>query len=154
MFSKEELKEKNTTFWNAFKAISKKHQSSEGRRINWVNYPTHVKPLYIRLHADQNTARFSIEIQDKDEGIRNLICEQFTELKKVLEAEMPRKGNWIENAENSAHQEIGRIYWEINGVNMYTLKDHKKIFNFLMEHLLGFDRFYAVYKEIVIGLIR
>lgn len=154
MFSKEERKEKNTAFWKAFKDFSKKHQSTEGRRVNWVNYPTFVKPLYIRLHTDQNTARFSIEIQDKDDGIRNLIWEQFTELKKVLEAEMPSEGKWKINAENTANQEVGRIYWEIKGVNMYNLGDHKKIFNFLMNHLLGFDRFYAVYKEVIIGLIR
>tara|TARA_B100000508_G_scaffold24343_1_gene17488 strand:- start:18593 stop:19057 length:465 start_codon:yes stop_codon:yes gene_type:complete len=154
MFSKEERKAIHTSFWKRFKSKATQHKNAEGKRINWLNYPTKLKQIYIRLHADNNLARFSIEIQDKDPGIRDLIWEQFEELKKVLENEMPATGVWNKNAFNAANQPIYRISWEIENVNMYDRKDEEKIFNFFIDHLHGFDRFYVDFREVLFGLLK
>src|SRR5690554_7794162 len=81
MFSKEERKALNAAFWTRFKEKAGVNKGANGKRINWVNYPTRVKQIYIRLHADTKIARFSIDIQDKDEGVRMLVWEQFEELR-------------------------------------------------------------------------
>ena len=110
--------------------------------------------MYVRLHADNHHARFSIDIQDKDAGIRDLIWEQFTELRKVLESEMPQEGIWNKDAYNAAGQPIYRISWTINDVNMYDEKNEGVIFTFFEEHLKGFDRFYVEFKEVLFGLLK
>lgn len=154
MFSKEERKSLNAVFWTKFKEQIGVNKSANGKRINWVNYPTHIKQLYIRLHADTEVAMFSIDIQAKDHGVRLLIWEQMIELKKVLSNEMTSPGLWEEVSHNVAGQEISRISWTLEDVNMYTKDDQDKIFNFFIPLLTGFDRFYTTYDEVLIGLVR
>ncbi|HLW29799.1 MAG TPA: DUF4268 domain-containing protein [Brumimicrobium sp.] len=154
MFSKEERKAINTAFWTRFKEKSGVNKGANGKRINWVNYPTHLKQIYVRLHADTESARFSIDIQDKDEGVRSLIWEQFIELKKVLDQEMIIPAVWEEKAYNSANQPISRISWTLEDVNMYEKEDQHKIYDFFILLSLRFDRFYSTYDEILIGLLK
>lgn len=154
MFSKEERKAVHTEFWKGFKSFGSKHKNAEGKRLNWLRYPTRIKQIYLRLHADNRIARISIEIQDKDEGIRELIWDQFQELKTVLDKEMPTQGVWDKNAFNAANQPIYRIYWQLNNVNMYKKQDKETIYTFFIEHLKGFDRFFIDFKEVLYGLTK
>ncbi len=154
MFSKEERKNIHQAFWKRFKSKVSNEKNAEGKRINWLNYPTKLKQIYVRLQADNKTAQFSIDIQDKDEGIRDLIWEQLTELKKVLELEMPADGIWSKEAYNAAGQHIYRISWKINNVNMYESLDEEQIFSFFHKHLKGFDRFYVEFREVLFGLLK
>lgn len=154
MFSKEEKKAFHAEYWGAFRSYTSSTRNAEGRRINWLNYPTRLKEIYIRLDVNQERAKFSIDIQSKDEGIRSIIWEQFEELKKVLETEMVNPGIWTESAFNAAGQEISSIYWELEGVDIYNPDDQQKVFKFFKEHLTRFDRFYEVYKDILIELIK
>lgn len=154
MLSKEERKELNTAFWTRFKAQAGKNKGADGSKITWVNYPTHVKQLYIRLFVDTKMARFSIEIQDKDSSIRDLLWDQFVELKKVMENEIGTQGGWEKNAFNDAGFPICRIYWTLEGVNYANKKDQQKIIRFFLDHLLPFDRFYSTYGDILIELMK
>ncbi|RFC53753.1 DUF4268 domain-containing protein [Brumimicrobium aurantiacum] len=154
MFSKEEEKAIKTAFWTRFKEQAGVNKGVNGKRINWVNYPTRIKQLYVRLHADTKIARFSIDVQTKDADVRAIIWEQLTELKKVMEEEMSTPGTWEESAENMAGQEISRISWTLEDVNMFVKEDQQKIFNFFIPLLRSFDRFYSTYDEILIGLVR
>ena len=43
---------------------------------------------------------------------------------------------------------------EIENVNMYDRKDEEKIFNFFIDHLHGFDRFYVDFREVLFGLLK
>src|SRR5690554_5333928 len=131
MFSKEERKTLNTEFWTRFKEKAGINKGANGKRINWVNYPIGVKQIHVRLHADTEISRFSIEIQDKDESIRLLVWEQFEELKKVLEQEMLVPGTWEKHEYNIAGQPISRISWTLEQVNMYKKEDRQKIYDFL-----------------------
>lgn len=154
MFSKEERKEIHQGFWKRFKSKVSNEKNAEGKRINWLNYPTKLKQIYVRLQADNKSAQFSIDIQDKDEGIRELIWEQLTELKKVLESEMPDGGIWNKEAYNAAGQHIYRISWKLEEVNMYEPLDEEQIFLFFHKHLKGFDRFYVEFRDILFGLLK
>ena len=54
-----------------------KYQSVTGSKVNWINYNTGVKNIYFRLEVDQHSARVFIDLQHKDEDIRELFYEQF-----------------------------------------------------------------------------
>jgi hypothetical protein len=154
MFSKEERKAVNAAFWTRFKEKAGVNKGADGKRINWVNYPTRLKQIYVRLHADTEIARFSIDIQDKNEGVRLLIWEQFTELKKVMDQEMILPAVWEEKTLNSAGQSISRISWTLEDVNMYTKEDQHRIYDFFILLSVRFDCFYSTYDEVLIGLVR
>ena len=152
MLSKEELKIKNTLFWNGFKKFMQKYKSSNGKRMNWVSYPSDVKNIYIRLYTDSKVARLSFEIQPKDSSVREIIWEQMTELKKVMESSMNYDTIWDEKTYSNDGKLYSRIYWELQEVNYFNEVDHEKIYVFLRDRLLEFDEFYQEVKEILISL--
>ena len=152
MLSKEELKLKNTLFWNGFKKFMQKYKSSNGKRMNWVSYPSDVKNIYIRLYTDSKVARLSFEIQPKDSSVREIIWEQMTELKKVMESSMNYDTIWDEKTYSNDGKLYSRIYWELQEVNYFNEVDHEKIYVFLRDRLLEFDEFYQEVKEILISL--
>lgn len=154
MFSKEERKEIHQAFWKRFKSKVSNDKNAEGKRVNWLNYPTKLKQIYVRLQSNNSEAMFSIDIQDKDEGIRDLIWEQFIELKKVFQSEMPSECIWNKEAYNAAGQHIYRISWTLKDVNMYEALDEERIFTFFDEHLKGFDRFYVEFRDVLYGLLK
>lgn len=82
MLTREQQKQLNIEFWNEFRKFMSHFKSSNGKRINWLSYPSDVKNVYIRLQADGKGARLCLDIQPKDDGIRAIIWEQMTELKK------------------------------------------------------------------------
>ena len=151
MFSKEELKEIKTNFWDGFKIHMKKKRGVGNRKINWINYPSEIKLIFVRLDANHKSAKLCFDIQGKDDEIRKLIYEQMTELKFVLESQINYPTNWDEEL-NIKDQTISRIYWELKNVNFYDESDKLKIYKFLEERLIEFDRFYSEYKDILISL--
>jgi hypothetical protein len=152
MLSKEERKERNQNFWNAFRKEMRSFQSSNGKGIDWINYPTKVKDVYIRMEADEHSALFCMDIQPKDDGIRALIYEQMTELKRLLEEEMG-PANWNEFDRVFVGRTVSRISWTLEDVNFYADADLPKIKAFYKESLLHFDSFYQEYKDILLALV-
>lgn len=152
MYTREELKTIRTAFWNDFKSYMSKHKSSNGRRMNWLNYPSEVPFIFIRLDADAKGARFLFDIQAKDEGVRAIIWEQMYELKNVLEAEMGTEGVWQENCSSPAVAQFNRIFWERNDLNFFNPDDKKAIFAFFEDRLVHFDVFYQDFKDILTNL--
>lgn len=152
MYSKEELKQLKTDFWNQFKLHMQKKRSSNGRRMNWLTYPSEVKDVYIRVDADGKGARLTFDIQGKDAGVRAILWEQLHELKIVMEQEMGTDGVWIENASTSIVSDFNRIVWERPDLNFYKIEDHPEIITFLADRLIHFDAFYQEFKDILINL--
>jgi hypothetical protein len=148
MLNREELKAKNIEF----KKYMQKVRSTNGRRMNWLNYPSDVKNIYIRLQVDATGARLCMDIQPKDAGIREIIWEQMGELKKVLENTMNYDTIWIEHMHLEDGRDFSRILWELNNVSFYAENDRPIIFEFLKNRLLEFDEFYQEFKEILISL--
>lgn len=153
MLNREELKAKNTEFWSDFRKYMNKVRSSNGRRMNWLNYPSDVKNIYIRLQADAKGTRLCMDIQPKDEGVREIVWEQMTELKKVMESSMKYESTWIEKLTSEDGRTFSRIMWETADFNYFNEEDQLKIFEFLKNRLLEFDEFYQEFKEILISLM-
>lgn len=152
MYTKEELKLLKTTFWADFRSHMSKHRSVNGRRMNWLNYPSELPFIHIRVDADDTGARFCFDIQAKDAGVRAIIWEQMTELKTVFEAEMGTDGEWIEHCKSPYIADFGRIIWERTDLNFFTLTDQNAIFTFLEDRLVHFDAFYQDFKDILVNL--
>lgn len=154
MLNKGELKERNIQFWSDFKEYMRPAISSNGRRINWLSYPTGVKFLYLRMECDKLGARLNFDIQAKDPAIREIVWEQMEELKKVLTDSMGDSGEWIFDLSTPDVESFCRITWELKNVNFFVEADHPEIFKFLKEKIIAFDEFYQNYKDILIQLIK
>jgi hypothetical protein len=131
-----------------------KHKSTTGRRINWINYPTEIKFIYLRLEVDKFGARICFDIQAKDQSVREVIWEQMEELRKVMESSMGEDGSWNYNFSTIEISSFSRIKWEIDSVNIFREADQVVIFEFLEEKLIAFDEFYQNFKDIIILLVK
>lgn len=152
MLSKEALKEKNSQFWTDFRKSMNKVTSVTGRQINWINYPTSVKDVYVRMEVDAHGVRLCFDVQPKDNGVRAIIWEQMTELKALMQTEMGIEANFNEESHYWNERLISRIKWEDNSLNYYNEEDVPKIIDFLKDKLIRFDKFYQEYKDILINL--
>lgn len=150
MLTKEQRKELNTEFWSSFKTRMRRIDSCTGRGINWINYPLYVKDLYLRMIAEGKMIVFSFDIQPKDDGIRSILYEQMTELKRVLEEETG-PAIWSEHHHIMNGRNVSRIYWEMEK-NFYDKNNWEEIQLFFEEKLVAFDEFYQEYKDILIAL--
>lgn len=151
MFKKEELKALKTAFWADFRNHMSGHRSVNGRKMNWLNYPSEIEFIYIRVDADGKGARFTLDIQAKDEGVRAIVWEQLYELKTLLEAEMG-PGIWLEDHHTAHVAHMHRILWERTDLNFFDPSHKTAIFAFLEDRLLHFDAFYQEFKDILINL--
>ena len=152
MLSKEELKEKNAAFWDSFRKEMNNQSSVSGRQINWINYPTDVKDIYVRMEVDGNGASLCFDIQPKSDDIRSILWEQMTELKTVMETEMQIEANWNEESHYWNGRLISRIKWENKALDYYKDEDIPKVIEFLKDKLVRFDKFYQEYKDIIVNL--
>ena len=75
-----------------------------------------------------------------------------TELKMVMEEITIEEPQWIENYYYLNKQYISRICWETKSFNFHKDEDQQKIYDYLKEKLIRFDKFYQEYKEILIAL--
>lgn len=153
MLSKEARKAFNEAFWSGFKQHMRACLSASGRRVNWANYPTQVKNTYLRMVCDGQLTALCYDIQFKDPGIQAIFWEQLIELKVVLESNMSVTTHWEENYLNKEGQTIGRIYWELKGVNFYKKENWPEIYEFFKKHLKEFDVFYQEFNDILITLV-
>lgn len=154
MLTKEELKLYKTTFWEEFKQYMSKHRSASGRKMNWLQYSTDIKYIFLRLETDKSTVRLCFDIQFKDPDIRAIVWEQMGELKKVLSDEMGEEGTWEEHYCNETISDFSRIYWEKTDLNYLNPEKRAAIFDFFEDKLIRFDKFYDTYKDILINLIK
>lgn len=152
MLSKEDQKQKNQEFWEGYKQFMRGISSSNGRRMNWINYPTDVKDLYVRLEVSHDGCSVNFDIQPKDSSIREIIWEQMGELKVVLEKTMNYDTFWDERHFGPTNMESSRISWKNEELNYFKEEDIPKIYAFLKARLLSFDEFYQEYKDILIAL--
>jgi hypothetical protein len=154
MLSKEEFKQYKITFWEEFKQHMSKHRSVSGRKMNWLQYKTDIKHIFLRLETNKSTVRVCFDIQFKDQAIREIVWEQMGELKKVLTDEMGEEGIWEEHYWNETISDFSRIYWEKTDLNYLNPEKRLAIFDFFEDKLIRFDKFYDVYKDILINLIK
>ena len=148
MYSKEFIKETKTLFYTSFGKFMKKNRSRLGKKVKWMNYPTKVKDIYIRLYADNKSASVFIDLQHSDEGIRLLFYDQFLELKKVFEQYNNSEWQWCKETCNDIGLPCSRIITSIENVSIYDKSTWKKIFQFYEDKLLNFDEFWIEFNEV------
>lgn len=151
MFSREEKKAFNQLFWTSFGKYMSKHESLSGTKVNWSNYKTRIKDLYVRLQIDTKKATFSIDLQHQDEGIRSLFWEQFLELKTAFHSIMEYDLEWHEEfkEKNQTTSKIQIVLWD---VNIYNKATWEKAFPFFEKHMVKFDEFWSEFSELFVIL--
>jgi len=153
MLPKEELKKRRTNFWTLLDTEMKTVRGVHGNKVSWLSYKSNVKELYIRMEFDGKGCRLCLDLQHKDESIRELFFEQFVELKKIMQRSFSNPLTFlaVHKIEASGIYSA-RIMSEDPEINFFRDEDMPKAIEFLKTQLISLDEFWCEFKDIFIAL--
>ena len=142
MYSREEASQMRQAFWTAFGQYLMPHLSSEGLKVNWVNYKTGLKYVYFKMDAGKRNASIGITLTHPDPGIQELFYEQFLEFKNLLKGYLNEEWDWVLHTTDENWKTISRIYTELQGVSIFNKNDWPAIISFFKPRILALDEFW------------
>jgi hypothetical protein len=146
MYSRQQATQLKQEFWTALGQYMAPVLSAEGEKINWVNYKTGEKNIAFRLHADNKSASITIELTNKDEGIRHLYYEQLLQLKNIFSSSVEEEWTWQRDVHNEDGRLVSRIHCEIADVSIYKKEDWPKLISFFKPRIIALDDFWSNVK--------
>lgn len=120
------------------------HLSAEGLKINWINYKTGIRHLSFKMDADNNTGCIMIEMSQPDTGIQELMFEQFTELRPVLESITGETWRWQLKTKDRNGKIVSRIITCVQNVHIFNQGEWPELISFFKPRLLALDEFWSV----------
>lgn len=140
MFSKQEAQQIKKEFWIAFgKSFPRK----------WLLYNTKVKDFSFKFSADSKKVEVSIDIEMKDEIFRNAYYEKIWSLETILEEEFVGEFFKEEHYTLDNGKVIARIWVEKHNVSVFNKNTWQEIFEFFVEKMDAFERFYYEYEDFI-----
>lgn len=139
MFSKEEAAKIKKDFWVAFgKSFPRK----------WLLYDTKIKDFSFKFSADKKKAEVSLDIEMKDEIFRNAYYEKIWSLEDMLKDYV---GDFHKDEFYTLDngKVISRIWVEKVGVSIFNKDSWREIFEFFVEKMDGFERFYYDFEDFI-----
>jgi len=91
----------------------------------WILYDTKIKDFSFKFYADKKKAEVSIDIEMKDEIFRNAYYEKIWSLEDILKD------------------------FEKHNVSVFNKNTWQEIFEFFVEKMDGFERFYYEYEDFI-----
>ncbi|WP_259069397.1 DUF4268 domain-containing protein [Mucilaginibacter sp. X4EP1] len=143
MYSKEEASLLKQAFWTTFGQYISPQLSTEGLRVNWVNYKTGIKHIFFKMQADKSSASIAIEITHPDAGIQELFFEQFLEYKNILTSYQNEPWEWELHSTDEYGKTISRIYKQIDGVSIFNKNDWPELISFFKPRIIALDEFWS-----------
>ena len=146
MYNQHEKSVLRQEFWTAFGQYMAPVPSSEGLKINWVNYKTGIKDLYFKMEAGDGIADISILVTHADLSRQSLLFNLFKQLKKQLQTVLQEEWQWMEQTEAENGKTTSRIYTSVSGVSIYKKEDWPQIISFLKPRIIALDAFWNEVK--------
>ena len=146
MFSKKELAQSRKEFWMIFGQYMSPVLSSEGEKINWINYKTGVKGLQFKMDVVQDVASISIEINHSDTHEQKVIFEKLLQLKHILDNSLKEEWNWHLHTSDESGKLISRIYRERKGINIIYKESWPALISFFKPRMMALDEFWNSVK--------
>ncbi|MBA3901942.1 MAG: DUF4268 domain-containing protein, partial [Bacteroidetes bacterium] len=138
MYSKAEVSQTKHSFWIVFGRYMAPNTSSEGLKVNWINYKTGFKNLHFKMEADTKKASISIEITHPEVEVQAMFYEYFLELKQIFR-QMIGEWKWEQQIHDEYGRTISRISTEIIPVNVMDKNDWPQIISFFKPRIIALD---------------
>lgn len=140
MFSKQEAQQIKKEFWTAFgKSFPRK----------WLLYNTKIKDFSLKFSVDNKKAKVSLDIEMKDELYRNAYYEKIWSLEDILRDDYIGDFQKDEYYVNASGKTLARYWVELNQVSVYNKETWRDIFEFFVEKMDAFERFYYDFEDFI-----
>ncbi len=146
MYSKRQASQVRQEFWTAFGKYMQPILSSEGEKINWVNYKTGAKHIYFRMDAAKG-ASIAIEITHTDAQLQNEYFQRFLQLRSLFNEIISEKWNWETNVQDENGRPVSRISTQIDNVNIFNKADWPTLISFFKPRIIALDEFWNQVKH-------
>jgi hypothetical protein len=141
MYTREESSLMKQEFWTVFGKYMGPVRSSEGLRVNWINYKTGIKDVYFRMETLPDAAVIGISIEHSDAGIRELFFEQFLELKVMLHDAMEEEWDWQRDVLVNGKM-ISRIIKDLPNTSVFNKDQWPELISFFKPRIIALDGFW------------
>ncbi len=142
LYSKDQASQLKQAFWTTFGQYIGPHPSAEGVKINWINYKTGIKHLSFKMQADHRQASIAIEITHPDAGMQEMVFEQFSQFKKMLEIQLEEEWSWELFGIDEYGKKRSRIYTVLPGVSIFKKEDWPALISFFKPRIIVLDEFW------------
>ncbi len=142
MYTKQQASQLRHEFWLAFGQYMAPVLSSEGEKINWVNYKTGEKHLFFKLTADQQFASIGIELTHPALEQQKTVYDHFRQVKNLLQSTIGEQWDWVLHTTDENGKVVSRIFTEIAGKNIFNKEDWPALISFFKPRLIGLDAFW------------
>ena len=140
-------------FFQQFTQHMSSHKIGGGGGKNWDAYKTGIKGLYFRI-LTQPKVTLAIDLQFKDESIRELVYDQFCELRLLLASEWNEEPLYEKNTVYISGEPLSRISVSLDSVYFYNQEEWPEILEWLEHKLVGLDSFWDTTGDILKDLVR
>ena len=140
MYSKDELKQLKTEFWNSFAAYCEVQPYLRNRRKMWMLYDTKVKGVELKFDVNRNGAYVVLEVNHRQEEPRLEMYEKLTWYKEMLEKDFPEGMVWDVCYVRETGKEVARIYTGLEGIDFHRREDWGAFFSFMARQMFLLER--------------
>ncbi len=133
-------------FWRVFGQYMSPIASSEGERINWVNYKTGEKNILIRTKAEGKKAEVAMELSHPDPLIQQIYFEHFEKLRTIFEDTAGGDWNWLQHIQEE-DRTVSKISVTLEGASIMRKEDWPALISFFKPRLIALDEFWNLVKH-------
>lgn len=146
MYSRQEAALLREKFWTNFGKYLSPILSSEGEKINWINYKTSFKHIRILMDVSRKDASICLHFQHPNLEIQQHYEVQMNSLKPLFEKYFKEKWDWHYQASTFHHQQQLTISNRLDHVSIFRETDWPSIISFLKPRLIKLDEFWSEAK--------
>ncbi len=143
MFTREEASHLRQEFWTSFGQYMNPVLSTDGMKINWINYRTTMKDIHFRMDNNSKTATVSIALEHNDPEIRELHFQQFEEFKTLLHATLQEEWGWQLHAPLKESKVTSQIYKEHTCVSVLNKDQRPELISLFKPPMIALDSFWG-----------
>jgi hypothetical protein len=147
MYTRLEARLIKQKFWTSLGQYMKPVPSASQEKVNWLNYKTGVKDVYIRMHAANNMAAIGIEITHTDSEMQHWYFEHLQALRSILESHTGETWLWQPQCYDDAGKIISRVQTTLEGANLMKQEDWPVLIAFFKPRLIALDAFWWEVKD-------
>lgn len=121
--------------------------SSEGEKINWVNYKTGQRDIFFRMQADHRKAVIAIEITHRDAGVQQRYFEQLAAMRNIFEDFLGGDWHWQLHGVDEQGKLVSRVFAERENLSIFRKEDWPGLISFFKPRIIGLDAFWSLVKS-------
>ena len=148
MYSKQEASGIRQAFWTTLGQYLAPMPGTGGNRVNWINYKSGIRDVYIKMDATNMEANIAIVLAHKERNRQSGIYNKLLLMKPDFEETMKEEWIWDEEAYMDG-KKVSRIYKTLPGVNIFKKDDWPRMISFLKDRIIGLDKFWYDKKDLL-----